>query len=200
MINRLVRWAIWSPTHLAVTVAGMIVVLLLTALVFKPTGSDRPSGGGSSGTTSELSGARTGDDAEDPFADFTDDPDGATSEAPLLVTTPPADDSTLAAPQSKEVSELYRRFTVAWLGGLGAASRPTWVEQVCDQGCTPYLHQMLGTTATAAIPDATVARVVVDEVGESQATGRVRLSDGRWLRLTAEWDGQRWLVAEIEAA
>jgi hypothetical protein len=59
---------------------------------------------------------------------------------------------------------------------------------------------MLGLTSTGAIPKGTVKRVRVDSVSQSHAVGRAQLSDGRWLLLTADWDGERWRVSGIEEA
>jgi hypothetical protein len=101
---------------------------------------------------------------------------------------------------AEDVEKVFRSFTTRWLTGLGALTVPGWVDHVCGVGCTPYLREMLGLVAPSSIPDATLKVVVVDDLGEGLAIGRARLSDGQWLRLTAEWDGERWLVSGIEAA
>lgn len=196
MISRLVRWALWSPSHLGIAIGGVLVLVLGVALVFRPTsdGTEQATGVPASATSSiEASptgspGATGGSGSRSRAASPHPTVTAADAEAVTVTTADQA------------VNALYRNFTKAWLSGLGAVTVPGWVEDVCQVGCTPYLRQMLGTVAPRSIPDATVKKVAVDEIAETQSVGRVLLSDGQWLRLTAEWDGHRWLVSGIESA
>ena len=201
MTKRLVRWALWSPSHLGITACGLVVVLLAVALVFRPTPGDAgPSSSGSPSTVSP-SGSSTG--AGSTGSSATGSP-GSKAQPPSgtagpTVTAADAGEVTATA-VAEEVEKTFRSFTARWLTGLGALTVPGWVDDVCRVGCTPYLREMLGTVAPSSIPDATLKVVVVDDLGEGFAIGRARISDGQWLRITAEWDGERWLVSGIEAA
>lgn len=193
MNSRLLRWALWSPSHLGIAVGGVLVLILGVALVFRPSsgGTERANGVPVSATSSvDASGA-----PGDPEAPGAGDPSAAATTRPT-VTAADAEEVTAAR---QTVQTLYRKFTVAWLGGLGAVSVPGWVDDVCEVGCTPFLRQMLGTVPPRSIPDAKVKKVVVDEIVGMQSVGRVQLSNGQWLRVTAEWDGDSWLVSGIEA-
>jgi len=187
VINRLIRWAMWSPAHLATAAGCVVLILIAVAFVFRPSADDSSA---AASITAEVAAPQLDQDT-------TTEP----ATAAPTHTVAPADGEELGGSSSTEaVDQLYRGFTTAWLTGLGALSRPAWVVQVCTVGCTPYLRQMLGTTTTSAIPDAKLKRVRVDQLNDSRAIGRVQLSDKRWLKLTADWDGERWVMAGIESA
>jgi hypothetical protein len=203
--KRLVRWALWSPSHLGITACGLVVVLLAVALVFRPTPGDAgPSPSGSPSTVSSSGSSSTGAGSTGSPGSKAQPPSGTSTPEPSGTAGPTAtaaDAGEVTAPAvADEVEKTFRSFTARWLTGLGALTVPGWVDDVCRVGCTPYLREMLGTVAPSSIPDATLKVVVVDDLGEGFAIGLAQLSDGQWLRITAEWDGERWLVSGIEAA
>jgi len=169
----LARWAFEKPRRL-VALAALPLAVWATLNLTSRDDSNPPSGGVAPSATAEAATDRDPAAASDPRT-----PAARTAVLPV------------------EVDRVVRDFLDAWLSHTDTAD--AWFAAIAPH-VTPQLADGLRSTDPARVPDATVADVSPTDVGDYVAVVTARLSDGSAVAVEAVFDGDRWLVAELDAA